>query len=40
MQGWHAQRLVGSGEVTAPAVKDKGLISTPKHKKLKSIGTK
>ncbi|AAD30601.1 Hypothetical protein [Arabidopsis thaliana] len=38
MQGWHAQRLVGSGEVTAPAVKDKGLISTPKHKKLKSIG--
>ncbi|EOA40571.1 hypothetical protein CARUB_v10009301mg [Capsella rubella] len=38
MQGWHAQRLVGSGEFTAPAVKDKGLNSTPKHKKLKSIG--
>ncbi|CAN6903002.1 BnaC08g19590D [Brassica napus] len=31
MQGWHTQRLVGSGE-------DKGLSSTPKHKKLKSIG--
>ncbi|KAG7597770.1 Alpha crystallin/Hsp20 domain [Arabidopsis suecica] len=38
MQGWHAQRLVGSGEGTAPVVKDKGLNSTPKHKKLKSIG--
>ncbi|XP_009110203.1 AT-rich interactive domain-containing protein 6 isoform X2 [Brassica rapa] len=31
MQGWHTQRLVVSGE-------DKGLSSTPKHKKLKSIG--
>ncbi|CAH8357343.1 unnamed protein product [Eruca vesicaria subsp. sativa] len=31
MQGWHTQRLVGSEE-------DKGLIPTPKHKKLKSIG--
>ncbi|KAL0698007.1 hypothetical protein Bca4012_054129 [Brassica carinata] len=31
MQGWHSQRLVGSGE-------DKGLNTTPKHKKLKSIG--
>ncbi|XP_010498534.1 PREDICTED: AT-rich interactive domain-containing protein 6-like isoform X3 [Camelina sativa] len=38
MQGWHAQRLGGSGEFTAPTVKDKGLNSTPKHKKLKSIG--
>ncbi|KAJ4879580.1 AT-rich interactive domain-containing protein 6 [Raphanus sativus] len=31
MQGWHTQRLVGCGE-------DKGLSSTPKHKKLKSVG--
>ncbi|XP_010539760.1 PREDICTED: AT-rich interactive domain-containing protein 5-like [Tarenaya hassleriana] len=31
MQGWHAQRLLGSGE-------DKGLNSTPKQKNLKSIG--
>ncbi|ESQ34703.1 hypothetical protein EUTSA_v10007750mg [Eutrema salsugineum] len=36
MQGWHAQRLVGSGEATGSLVKDKSL--TPKHKKLKSIG--
>ncbi|CAH2036684.1 unnamed protein product [Thlaspi arvense] len=38
MQNWHAQRLVGSGDVTVPIVKDKGFTSTPKHKKLKSIG--
>ncbi|KAF8113677.1 hypothetical protein N665_0046s0028 [Sinapis alba] len=38
MQGWHTQRLVGSGEFTETTVKDKGSNSTPKHKKLKSIG--
>ncbi|KAL0799875.1 hypothetical protein Bca101_055050 [Brassica carinata] len=38
MQGWHTQRLVGSGESTETTVKDKGSNSTPKHKKLKSIG--
>ncbi|VVA95501.1 unnamed protein product [Arabis nemorensis] len=38
MQGWHAQRLAGSGEVSEPTVKDKGLNSTPKQKNLKNIG--
>ncbi|ESQ27471.1 hypothetical protein EUTSA_v10018578mg [Eutrema salsugineum] len=38
MQGWHSQRLLGSGEVTEPIVKDKGLNSTPKQKNLKNIG--
>ncbi|CAN8240194.1 unnamed protein product [Cochlearia groenlandica] len=38
MQGWHAQRLLGSGEANEPSVKDKGLISTPKQKNLKNIG--
>uniref|UniRef100_A0A1J3IM73 AT-rich interactive domain-containing protein 5 n=1 Tax=Noccaea caerulescens TaxID=107243 RepID=A0A1J3IM73_NOCCA len=38
MQGWHAHRLLGSGEVTEPNVKDKGLNSTPKQKNLKNIG--
>ncbi|CAH8347030.1 unnamed protein product [Eruca vesicaria subsp. sativa] len=37
MQGWHKQRLVGPGE-SETTVKDKGSNSTPKHKKLKSIG--
>ncbi|CAN6873972.1 unnamed protein product [Brassica oleracea] len=38
MQGWHTQRLAGSRESTETSVKDKGSNSTPKHKKLKSIG--
>jgi hypothetical protein len=38
MQGWHSQRLLGSGEVTEPIVKEKGLNSTPKQKNLKNIG--
>ncbi|VVA92032.1 unnamed protein product [Arabis nemorensis] len=38
MQSWHAQRLVGPGEVTEPIAKEKGLNSAPKHKKLKTIG--
>ncbi|XP_018434884.2 AT-rich interactive domain-containing protein 6 [Raphanus sativus] len=38
MQGWHTQRLNGSGEFTETTAKDKGSNSTPKHKKLKSIG--
>ncbi|KAL1190021.1 AT-rich interactive domain-containing protein 5 [Cardamine amara subsp. amara] len=38
MQGWHAQRLLGSGEITEPVVKDKGLNSTPKQKNLRNIG--
>ncbi|KAG7590354.1 ARID DNA-binding domain [Arabidopsis suecica] len=38
MQGWHSQRLLGSGEVTEPIVKDKGLNSIPKQKNLKNIG--
>ncbi|XP_010416571.1 PREDICTED: AT-rich interactive domain-containing protein 5-like [Camelina sativa] len=38
MQGWHSQRHLGSGEVTEPIVKDKGLNSTPKQKNLKNIG--
>nr|VDD43109.1 unnamed protein product [Brassica oleracea] len=36
MQGWQAHRLEDSGEVTEHI--DMGLNSTPKHKKLKSIG--
>ncbi|XP_048430899.1 AT-rich interactive domain-containing protein 5 [Pyrus x bretschneideri] len=40
MQGWHAQRLVGYGEVAEPTIKDKHLSSTPKREKnLKSIGS-
>ncbi|XP_014501952.1 AT-rich interactive domain-containing protein 5 isoform X1 [Vigna radiata var. radiata] len=39
MQGWHAQRLLGYGEVAEPATKDKNFSSTPKREKnLKSIG--
>ncbi|CAN8304580.1 unnamed protein product [Cochlearia groenlandica] len=38
MKGWHAQRDVESGEVIEPMVNEKSLNSTPKHKKLKSIG--
>ncbi|XP_027905384.1 AT-rich interactive domain-containing protein 5 [Vigna unguiculata] len=39
MQGWHAQRLLGYGEVAEPATKDKSFSSTPKREKnLKSIG--
>ncbi|CAN6580019.1 hypothetical protein ACFX13_038015 [Malus domestica] len=40
MQGWHAQRLVGYGEVAEPTIKDKHLSSIPKREKnLKSIGS-
>ncbi|XP_027353889.1 AT-rich interactive domain-containing protein 5 isoform X2 [Abrus precatorius] len=39
MQGWHAQRLLGYGEVAEPVIKDKSFSSTPKREKnLKSIG--
>ncbi|KAG2254493.1 hypothetical protein Bca4012_058077 [Brassica carinata] len=38
MQGWHSQRLLESGDVTEPIVKDKGLSSTPKQKNPKNIG--
>ncbi|CAI8600260.1 unnamed protein product [Vicia faba] len=39
MQGWHAQRLLGYGEVAESAIKDKNFSPTPKREKnLKSIG--
>ncbi|KAL2522056.1 AT-rich interactive domain-containing protein 5-like [Forsythia ovata] len=39
MQGWHAQRLFGSGEVDEPTLKDKNLSTTAKREKnLKSMG--
>ncbi|KAH7530552.1 hypothetical protein JRO89_XSUnG0021300 [Xanthoceras sorbifolium] len=39
MQGWHAQRLLGYGEVTEPIIKEKSLHSTARREKhLKSIG--
>lgn len=39
MQGWHAQRLLGFGEVTEPIIKEKSLHSTARREKhLKSIG--
>ncbi|XP_024928801.1 AT-rich interactive domain-containing protein 6 isoform X1 [Ziziphus jujuba] len=39
MQGWHAQRLLGYGEVAEPVIKDKNLNSTAKREKnLRSIG--
>ncbi|KAG8654451.1 AT-rich interactive domain-containing protein 6 isoform X2 [Manihot esculenta] len=39
MQGWHAQRLLGYGEVSEPIIKDKNLNSAPRREKpLKSIG--
>lgn len=40
MQGWHEQRLLGSGEVGEPIVKDKNANNTPKREKnFKSIGS-
>ncbi|XP_062101188.1 AT-rich interactive domain-containing protein 5-like [Humulus lupulus] len=40
MQGWHAQRLLGYGEVAEPIVKDKNSNSASKREKnLKSIGS-
>lgn len=39
MQGWHAHRLLGSGEVADPIIKDKNPVTTPKREKqLKNIG--
>ncbi|GAB2237779.1 hypothetical protein Droror1_Dr00015681 [Drosera rotundifolia] len=39
MQGWHAQRLIGFGEVGEPIIKDKNLGASQKREKnLKSIG--
>ncbi|XP_057436824.1 AT-rich interactive domain-containing protein 5 isoform X2 [Lotus japonicus] len=39
MQGWHAQRLLGYGEVAEPVIKDKNFNPTTKREKnLKSIG--
>ncbi|KAF2324825.1 hypothetical protein GH714_017333 [Hevea brasiliensis] len=39
MQGWHAHRLLGYGEVSEPIIKDKNLNSAPRREKpLKSIG--
>lgn len=39
MQGWHAQRLLGYGEVSEPIIKEKSLNSAPRREKpLKSIG--
>lgn len=41
MQGWHAQRLCGFGEVGEPIIKDKSLSSAQKREKhLKNIGVK
>ncbi|XP_024020090.1 AT-rich interactive domain-containing protein 6 [Morus notabilis] len=40
MQGWHAQRLLGYGEVAEPIIKDKNINSASKREKnLKSIGS-
>ncbi|KAM0970059.1 hypothetical protein EV1_017963 [Malus domestica] len=40
MQGWHSQRITGSGEVSDPIIKDKNAISLQKREKqLKSIGS-
>lgn len=40
MQGWHAQRLLGYGEVAEPVIKDKNINSASKREKnLKSIGS-
>ncbi|KAL0288235.1 UNVERIFIED_CONTAM: AT-rich interactive domain-containing protein 5 [Sesamum angustifolium] len=39
MQGWHAQRLFGNGEVGEPIVKDKNLNTAKREKNLKSIGS-
>ncbi|KAH9759775.1 at-rich interactive domain-containing protein 5 [Citrus sinensis] len=39
MQGWHAQRLLGHGEVAEPIIKDKSLPSPARREKqLKNIG--
>ncbi|KAJ0086853.1 hypothetical protein Patl1_09329 [Pistacia atlantica] len=39
MQGWHAQRLLGYGEVAEPIIKEKSLNSTARREKhLKNIG--
>ncbi|KAL9448811.1 hypothetical protein AB3S75_010867 [Citrus x aurantiifolia] len=39
MQGWHAQRLLGHGEVAEPIIKDKSLTSPARREKqLKNIG--
>ncbi|KAJ8762125.1 hypothetical protein K2173_007275 [Erythroxylum novogranatense] len=39
MQGWHAQRLLGYGEISEPIIKDKNLnTATKREKTLKSIG--
>ncbi|WCJ44772.1 ARID/BRIGHT DNA-binding domain-containing protein [Euphorbia peplus] len=39
MQGWHAQRLIGYGEVSEPIVKDRSPNSGPRREKpLRSIG--
>ncbi|XP_050235420.1 AT-rich interactive domain-containing protein 6 isoform X2 [Mercurialis annua] len=39
MQGWHAQRLLGHGEVSEPIIKDRNVSSAPRREKpLKSIG--
>ncbi|CAO2834292.1 unnamed protein product [Amaranthus hypochondriacus] len=41
MQGWHAQRDFGLGEVGEPIIKDKSINSSQKREKnLKNIGTK
>ncbi|KMT19737.1 hypothetical protein BVRB_1g007920 [Beta vulgaris subsp. vulgaris] len=41
MQGWHAQRDFGFGEVGEPIIKDKSINSTQKREKqLKNIGVK
>ncbi|KAI3459917.1 hypothetical protein Pfo_016580 [Paulownia fortunei] len=40
MQGWHAQRLFGHGEVGEPIIKDKNLNNMAKREKnIKSIGS-
>ncbi|KAL5557656.1 hypothetical protein UlMin_033867 [Ulmus minor] len=40
MQGWHAQRLLGYGEVSEPIIKDKNIHSASKRERnLKSIGS-
>ncbi|XP_021743616.1 AT-rich interactive domain-containing protein 5-like isoform X1 [Chenopodium quinoa] len=41
MQGWHAQRDIGLGEVGEPIIKDKSINSSQKREKhLKNIGVK
>ncbi|KAJ0010867.1 hypothetical protein Pint_33979 [Pistacia integerrima] len=39
MQGWHSKRLLGSGEVCQPIIKEKNSSSTPKSdRQIKNIG--